>query len=157
MSFQLNPIGAVHAGESGYFIELEPEYKEGLKGLEGFGYVQILWCFDGCDSAASRSRLLEKKPYTKGPEVLGVFATRSPERPNPIGLTSCYVTDLDCENGRLWLAWIDANDGTPVLDIKPYTPAADRVEHPAVPDWCAHWPASEEKSGDFDWSAEFNF
>ncbi|MDD3780394.1 MAG: SAM-dependent methyltransferase [Proteiniphilum sp.] len=157
MSFTVNSIGAIHAEENTFFIELKPEYKTALIGIEGFGYVQVLWWFDGCDNVASRSKLLERKPYKKGPELLGTFAMRSPERPNPIAISTAYVTYVDFDNGVLGLAWIDANDGTPVLDIKPYTPSADRVEHPIVPDWCAHWPKNVEESGDFDWGAEFNF
>ena len=52
---------------------------------------------------------------------------------------------------------IDANDGTPVLDIKPYTPSSDRIEAPGVPEWCSHWPKSLEQSENFDWGNEFNF
>lgn len=55
------------------------------------------------------------------------------------------------------LAHIDAEAGTPVLDIKPYTPSLGRVEKPSVPSWCADWPASVEESGRFDWSSVFNF
>ena len=65
---------------------------------------------------------------------MGTFATRSPERPNPIALTPAYVTYIDHENGIIGLAYIDANDGTPVVDIKPYTPSLDRVESPEVPE-----------------------
>lgn len=52
---------------------------------------------------------------------------------------------------------LDADDNTPVLDIKPYTPSLDRVESPGVPEWCRHWPKSIEESGDFPWEGEFNF
>lgn len=157
MSFNVNPIGTVHAGDDGFFIRLKPEYRPALAGLDGFGYVQVLWWFDGCDDAESRTKLVENKPYVNGPEQLGTFATRSPERPNPIALSTAYITYIDPDEGLLGLAWIDADDQTPVLDIKPYTPSADRVEEPMVPDWCAHWPKSVELSEEFDWEAEFNF
>lgn len=52
---------------------------------------------------------------------------------------------------------IDANDNTPVLDIKPYTPSFDRVETPGVPVWCSEWPKSTEASGCFNWEQVFNF
>lgn len=55
------------------------------------------------------------------------------------------------------ISWIDAFDGSPVLDIKPYHPSIDRVEEPIVPDWCKNWPKSIESSGDFDWSSVFIF
>ncbi len=61
------------------------------------------------------------------------------------------------ENGVIGLAYIDADDKSPVLDIKPYTPSLDRVEQPEVPIWCKHWPKNVETSGDFDWESEFTF
>ena len=88
---------------------------------------------------------------------MGVFATRSPERPNPIALTACEVLNIDYENGIITIPFIDAENDTPVLDIKPYTPSLDRVENPVVPQWCNTWPKSVESSGDFDWSEVFNF
>ncbi len=156
-SYTINPIGTVHANENGFNIQLEKEYIPALTGLEGYSYIQLLYWFDKCDNALSRSKLTENKPYTNGPEVLGTFATRSPERPNPIAVSSVYVTYIDRENGIIGLAYTDAFDGTPVLDIKPYTPSLDRVEAPTVPEWCAHWPGCVENSGNFDWEAEFNF
>ena len=85
------------------------------------------------------------------------FATRSPERPNPIALSCSYITYIDEENGIIGLAYIDAENDTPVLDIKPYTPSLDRVENPITPKWCEDWPDSVEKSGEFDWSSVFRF
>ena len=55
------------------------------------------------------------------------------------------------------LTYFDAFTGTPILDIKPYQPSIDKVESPAVPEWCAHWPKNFETSGEFDWGKEFNF
>ena len=55
------------------------------------------------------------------------------------------------------LSYIDAEDGSPLLDLKPYTPSLDRVEDPPLPAWCAHWPRDVESSGDFPWEDEFNF
>jgi len=155
--FTVKQIGVVRADERGFRIELKPEYSGALAGLEGFEYLNVLWWFSGCDNDRSRTKLTEKKPYAKGPGALGVFATRSPERPNPIALTCAYVTHLDAEKGVIGLAYMDADDRSPVLDIKPYTPSLDRVEHPGVPDWCAHWPQNVETSGGFDWASEFNF
>lgn len=157
MQFTLNQIGTVHCGADGFSVTVAPEYRKALTGLEGFSHVQVLWWFDKCDDDAQRSVLTIDQPYKSGPDVMGTFATRSPQRPNPIAVSPSYVTYLDRENGVIGLAWIDAMDGTPVLDIKPYTPSADRVENPEVPDWCAHWPKCIEESGDFDWESEFNF
>ena len=156
-SYILTPIGTVHTNENGFYIQLEKEYIPSLSGLEGFSYIQLLYWFDKCDTPNSRTKLTENKPYTNGPDILGTFATRSPERPNPIAVSSVYVTYIDHESGIIGLAYTDAFDGTPVLDIKPYTPSLDRVEEPSVPEWCEHWPDCVEKSGEFDWESEFNF
>ncbi len=157
MEYKINDIGTIHSGNDGYFIQIHPEYRNALEGLEGFTYIQILYWFDILDKPNLRSKLTLDKPYKKGPDTLGIFATRSPMRPNPIGITPCYVTYIDKDNGIIGLGWCDAFDKTPVLDIKPYTPSVDRVENPEVPNWCNHWPKSVETSGDFNWESEFNF
>ncbi|WP_018752031.1 SAM-dependent methyltransferase [Paenibacillus sanguinis] len=155
--FTVKSIGKVRSDESGMRIELEKEFIPALTNLEGFGYINILWWFHQSDTEEACSKLVENSPYKDSPDQLGTFATRSPERPNPIALTCAYITDLDADNGIIGLAYIDAEDGSPVIDIKPYTPSFDRVEDPIVPDWCASWPKSVETSDDFDWSKVFNF
>lgn len=156
-NFTVKQIGVIRTDENGFRIELVPAYKEALIGLDGFSYLNVLWWFSGCDNEVDRSILSEEKPYKKGPDTLGAFATRSPQRPNPIALSCTYVTYIDAENGVIGLAYIDADDQTPVLDIKPYTPSLDRVEVAEIPTWCKHWPSKVEASGDFDWESEFNF
>ncbi len=157
MGFTVNRIGFVRSGNDGFEILLDSKYAKGLKGLGGFGCLQVLWWCDRLDNEQARAVRTVERPYVKGPNELGVFATRSPARPNPIAVSVCHVLSVDEERGVIKVAWIDAFDGTPVIDIKPYTPSADRVEYPKVPNWCAHWPMSVESSGDFDWDAEFNF
>ena len=152
--FMVRPIGVVRGGEGGVQIVLEPHYRQALTGLEGFDHLNVLWWFSGCDDAASRASRMEYRPYAHGPEALGTFATRSPRRPNPIALSCVAVTGLDAEQGVLDLEYLDAEEGSPVLDLKPYVPSLDRVEDPSVPEWCAHWPGSVETSGAFDWEAE---
>lgn len=153
--FTMEAIGFAAANEEGYSIEVEPRFREALKGLEGFSHVQVLWWFSQCGDGDSRSVLTEWHPYQGGPDSLGVFATRSPRRPNPIALSCAAVVELDPARGILRLGYLDALDGTPVLDIKPYTPSLDRVESPQVPAWCSHWPKDLESSGSFDWEEVF--
>lgn len=156
-NFIVKPIGKIVTCGNETAIHLNKEYIPALKGLDGFGYIQVLWWFHNCDNDKTRATLTENRPYKKGPDVLGTFATRSPERPNPIALSSVYVTYIDYENGIIGLGYIDAENNSPVLDIKPYTPSLDKIANPIVPNWCAHWPDCNEKSGDFDWANEFNF
>ncbi len=156
-TIKLKAIGKIVCNEDGFSLHVDPEYLPALTGLDGFSNIQVIWWFDGCDNVQARSTLTEEKPYTKGPDTLGVFATRSPNRPNPIALSCAEITYIDHENGVIGLGYIDANDDSPLLDIKPYTPSLVRVQAPAVPAWCAHWPKNTEASGDFDWEKEFNF
>jgi len=151
------PIGKIEVKRDEMKIVLDGQYRAGLRGLEGFGHVQVLWWMDGCDNASNRAMLTQKKPYTKGPEMLGAFAMRAPERPNPIAVSAAPIAYVDEASGTIGLRYIDAFDGSAVLDMKPYTPSVDRIAQPRVPDWCSHWPGSFEESADFDWGAEFNF
>lgn len=154
---KLTPIGRILNDSAAPRIVLDPAYRPGLKGLAAYGHVQVLWWMDRCDNPSDRSTLVETKPYVKGPAELGVFALRSPERPNPIALTTAPIARVDGQSGVVFLHFIDAFPGSLVLDLKPYTPGIDRVERPATPAWCAHWPRSFEESAHFDWASEFNF
>jgi len=155
-TFQVKDIGKISISTVGTFIKLEQKYIPALQALDGFSHVNVIWWFSDFDTEEAQSILEMPQPYKNGPDVMGIFATHSPVRPNPIALTTVQVIQIDHENGLIQIAYIDANDGTPVLDIKPYTPSLDRVETPGVPEWCKHWPMSVEKSEDFDWEKVFN-
>lgn len=156
-NLSVNPIGKVNINENGMFIELDKKYSKALKALDGFSHINVIWWFSDSDNEEGRNILEVKKPYTTAPDVMGTFATRSEFRPNPIGLTASEVINIDHENAIVQVAYIDANHNTPVLDIKPYSPAFDRIENPTLPNWCSHWPKSSEESATFDWLNEFNF
>jgi tRNA-Thr(GGU) m(6)t(6)A37 methyltransferase TsaA len=104
-------LGARHDAEGA--IELLREYEPGLKDIEGFSHLFVLWEFDRADGFD----LIAHPPADAG-QPHGVFATRSPRRPNPIGLT--VVELLGREGTSLRVRGVDMLDGTPVLDIKPY-------------------------------------
>ena len=152
-NLELRTIGKVET-QHGFKIKLNKDYIKALKGLKDFKYIQVVYWFDKVDN---RDLMVENKPYKKGPQELGVFATRTPFRPNPIGIETVYLDDVDLENGILYVPFIDAFDNTPVLDIKPYIPSIDRVENPDMPDWCKEWPDCYEKSGEFNFEDVFNF
>jgi len=156
-NYQVHPIGKIQNNEEGCLLIINPEYIPALQALDGFSHLNVIWWFSDFDSEEARSVLQTPQPYKNAPETMGIFATRSPVRPNPIALSTSEIIHIDDQNGIIQLAYIDANDGTPVLDLKPYTPSLDRVETPDVPAWCGHWPRSIEDSGDFDWEDVFNF
>jgi tRNA-Thr(GGU) m(6)t(6)A37 methyltransferase TsaA len=99
-------------------VEVLPEYVEGLKDLEGFSHVILLYHLHKV-----RRVDLTVTPFL-GSEQRGVFATRAPTRPNPIGLSIVELVRI--EDNRLYLGNVDILDGTPLLDIKPYVPEFDQ-------------------------------
>jgi tRNA (adenine37-N6)-methyltransferase len=103
-------LGAEHHAEG--VLEILPQFELGLMDIEGFSHLYVLWVFD----RASGFELLGTPPTDARPH--GVFATRSPRRPNPIGLT--VVTLLGRDGCKLFVRGVDMLDGTPILDIKPY-------------------------------------
>lgn len=102
--------GARHTSEG--IIHVLPEFERGLKDIEGFSHLYVIWIFH---QAEGYDLLLT--PPTDDRQH-GVFATRSPRRPNPVGLT--VVQLIGCDGPRLRVSGVDMLDGTPVLDIKPY-------------------------------------
>lgn len=103
-------LGAQHEAEG--TIEILPEFEQGLMDIEGFSHLMVLWVFDRSEGY----ELVGKPPSDD--RLHGVFATRSPRRPNPIGLTTVEL--LSREGRRLRVRGIDMLDGTPILDVKPY-------------------------------------
>ena len=154
---KINAIGEVQAVEGGFAIKVKADYREALTGLEGFSHLHILWWADQVDDAALRKTTVIDKPYKVGPDKLGIFATRSPIRPNPIAMTVIMVTGIDYEKGIIYTPYIDAEPNTPVLDIKNYFPCSDVVESHTTPQWAQSFPESIEASASFDWSTIFNF
>lgn len=103
-------LGAKHQADG--VLEILAEFEPGLTDIEGFSHLFVIWAFN-------RSRgfeLLGTPPSDNRPH--GVFATRSPKRPNPLGLT--VVELLRREGGRLYVRGVDMLDATPILDVKPY-------------------------------------
>jgi tRNA-Thr(GGU) m(6)t(6)A37 methyltransferase TsaA len=103
-------LGARHDAEG--VLEVLPEFADGLMDIEGFSHLFVIWAFDRSEGFSLQGGTpIDGQPH-------GVFATRSPMRPNPIGLT--VVELLGRDGTKLHVRGIDMLDGTPVLDIKPY-------------------------------------
>lgn len=153
--YEMTPIGSVQAVNDEFVILIEDAYRPALSELAGFSHINVLWWCHFLDDPKYREMVIADKPYKQGPDAVGIFATRSPARPNPIGLTATSVLSIDEAEGRIRVAYIDAEDGSPVMDIKPYLPAVDRIRETHSPEWCADWPEWYEDSATFDWSAVF--
>lgn len=119
-------------------ITIRPEYGEALQGLSGFSHIIILYWLHLNDNEEQR-RILKVTPRRhKGAPEVGVFASRSPVRPNPIGLSVCEL--LDVKERTLIIRELDAVDGTPIIDIKPYIARADCVPNAHSPSWTSEGP-----------------
>lgn len=143
------PIGRVAADDAAgrYVLEIEAEYGRGLV-LEHFGRVQVLWVGPRRGRAGPALQFLSlRAPYAPGKRAGA--ACRSEHRPNPIALTSCGVVLVDLKEGRIVLDYIDAVDGTPLLDVKPYILVCDRSRESAVAPLFRDWPEWIEDVGAF--------
>ena len=140
----IEPVAVLHSPIEGKFgvprqsgladsleceLELLPPYnrEEALRGLDGFDYIWLIWEFslNGREEAADHISLTVRPPRLGGNRRVGVFASRSPFRPNRLGLSSVRIKVIDYERGIIRVLGADLSDGTPVYDIKPYVPYAD--------------------------------
>jgi len=156
---ELTPIGVVHSCYREKFgiprqpglvtaataeLELLPPFDrdEALRGLDAFSHAWIIFLFHSAMTGGWKPTV--RPPRLGGNRRLGVFATRAPYRPNPLGLSAVELNGIERADGRLLirLRGSDLLDGTPVLDIKPYLPYADSIpgarggfaDHPPCPD-----------------------
>ena len=132
-TFTMQPIGQVQRTEGRTLIVLDEKYQPGLLGLDGWSHVQVIWWFDKNDTPQRRSILQVHPRGDASNPLTGVFACRAPVRPNLIALSLCKLVSVE---GRvIEVESIDAFDGTPVLDLKPFAPGLDLVQEVRVPDW----------------------
>ncbi|HEY9446246.1 MAG TPA: tRNA (N6-threonylcarbamoyladenosine(37)-N6)-methyltransferase TrmO [Burkholderiales bacterium] len=117
-------------------IHLEPQYQGGLQGLEGFSHVLVVFWLDQIKAFDPAKQLLRKPRGMDDMQELGVFAQRTKYRPNPIGVTAVALAGI--EGNVVSVRGLDALEGTPVLDLKPYIPEFDRIVDASVPSWVAH-------------------
>ena len=149
--FKVSPIGHVQKSEEHTLVILDKKYEPGLLGIDGYSHVYIFWWFDRNDTPGNR-HILQVHPRGDARNPLtGVFATRAPVRPNLVALTLCRIASIH-ENG-IKVAEIDAFDGTPVIDLKPYIPALDSPDEVRVPDW---GPCHRGKRASHSAPADFN-
>jgi tRNA-Thr(GGU) m(6)t(6)A37 methyltransferase TsaA len=135
MKYSVFPIGHVEKRETITRLIICDEFWEATTHLELFSHIIVLWWIDRMDTEESRSRTLANPPRNMGLIPSGVFACRSPARPNPIGHSVVRVVKLDGQRKSVVIDRIDADDGTPILDIKPYLPSSDKVETAKVAPW----------------------
>ncbi len=130
---KVHPIGRVHKAGQVIALEIFPAYRDALLGLDGFSHVVVIYWFDQNDTPGERSTLRVHPRGDRRNPLRGVFATRSPVRPNLIGLSTCEIKSV--EGGRVLIESIDAYNGSPIIDLKPFIPGNDCVSAAEVPAW----------------------
>ncbi len=137
-SFNVISIGKVIRSGKSPKIIIDEKYRPALLELDNFSHVNVVWWGDRYEEYRDSVDMQILPPYA--PDVMtGLFATRSPVRPNPILTSTCRIIGMDIEKGVLELNEIDAFDGTPILDLKSYFPTEDRVKDVIVPDRFKEW------------------
>jgi len=117
-------------------IRLDPQYAPGLQGLDGFSHVVVVFYLDRATGFDPAKQLLRRPRGMENMHEVGVFAQRTKYRPNPIGVASVEL--LAVRDNVVVVRGLDALDGTPVLDLKPYMPVFDSVVDARMPDWVEH-------------------
>jgi tRNA (adenine37-N6)-methyltransferase len=145
MEIKIRPVGTVRnemkkahrleAADAISHIIVAPRYGRALDGIEDFSHIVILFWLDRV-KAAERSILKVHPRKDPSLPLTGVFATRSPARPNPVGLTTVKL--IRKEANVLTVKGLDAIDGTPVLDIKPYIPESFQQSEIVIPQWVSN-------------------
>ena len=131
--YYVYPLGVIRIEKDSVRIEIEPTYRDAFLGLDGFSHIVVLYWFHENDTALKRNTLRVHPRKDKKNPLTGVFATHSPRRPNPIGLTLCKINSI--EGRHIKIEDIDAFDETPVIDIKCYIPGSVAESDIYLPGW----------------------
>jgi tRNA-Thr(GGU) m(6)t(6)A37 methyltransferase TsaA len=129
-------IGEVESAGTVSTIVVNPEYCPALLGIERYSHLIVIYWFHLRDNEEHRGTLQVTPPRHKGASLTGVFACRSPSRPNPIGFTVVEIEGID--GCRLMVRGLDAMEGSPIVDLKPYLPHSDSFPDASLPRWMRH-------------------
>ena len=113
-------------------LTINPEFAEGIRGLHQFSHVIVITFLNHAEFKPEKHLVRRPRGLDTMPEV-GIFSQRSKDRPNPIGVTAVKIENIG--KGFLDVSGLDAINGTPILDIKPYYPQYDSVKDAVVPEW----------------------
>ncbi|MBN1910975.1 MAG: tRNA (N6-threonylcarbamoyladenosine(37)-N6)-methyltransferase TrmO [Pirellulales bacterium] len=144
--FTVSPIGHIKIEKGKTRIVLDKQYQPGLLGLDGFSHIHVYWWFDRNDTPKKRAVLQVHPRGDEANPLTGVFATRSPRRPNLIATTLCKIVSV--KDNVIEIERIDAFAGTPVLDIKPYIPRSDTAAGATIPEWLKANPKKKSSTAD---------
>ncbi len=136
--YALSALGVIRQIEGEFFLYIDPASSISLDDLLNFTHLHVFWWFNRFDKSKYRNVLEVNPPYENAPRT-GVFASRSPIRPNPMAMTTVKILEGDSNNNRLKVSEMDCFDQTPLIDLVPYIPKLDRVDNFTIPEWLNHW------------------
>jgi len=131
--YQISSVGLIRKQDKTTTIEIDKKYEDALVGLSEFSHVLVCYWFHENDTPEHRKVLMVYPRGNPQNPLQGVFATRAPTRPNLIGISLCKI--LSIKGNIIRIDTIDAFDGSPVIDLKPYMPSIDSVADAQVPEW----------------------
>jgi tRNA-Thr(GGU) m(6)t(6)A37 methyltransferase TsaA len=131
--FRLFPVALIRRTGETTELQVFKNFEGALHGLDGFSHIILVCWFHESDTPEKRATLQVHPRNDKSNPLTGVFATRSPRRPNPVALYASRVRSI--RGNVIGIDPIDVRDGTPVVDIKPYIPDIDSIPEAAVPKW----------------------
>ena len=132
-AIEIHPIGVVRRQGDRVLVKLRPELAPALDGLTGFSHVWVLYWFHENDHPEERATLKVHPRRDPANPLTGVFATRAPVRPNLIGFACGRIVGV--KENVLEVEGLDAREGSPVVDLKPYIPPSDAIADAQVPGW----------------------
>ena len=144
--YELRPVGRITRSGEEIRVQIGEPFRPAMQLLDRFTHLIVVWWADKHDNDRSRAALQFEPSFAPG-QKHGVFATRAGSRPNPIAITTCRMLCIDEQAGFIQIANIDALDGTPVVDLKPYYPVCDRVQTARIPEWLSDWPDCMPEEG----------
>jgi tRNA-Thr(GGU) m(6)t(6)A37 methyltransferase TsaA len=159
LSVKLKPIGRIIQGvalpdsprnrssdlaDQGALIEIDADWAGALDGIEEFSHIWVIWWLDHSPPGTELDSLQVRPEGRAEMPLRGIFATRSPRRPNPIAMTPVRL--LERQGTRLAVEGLDAFEGTPILDLKPYIRRGDYIPEATMPDWLEElWRIHDEE------------
>jgi len=132
-SYKIFPVGFVRKKGQTTKIEIQKKFRPALLGLDQFSHIHVIYWFHENDTPQQRSMLQVHPRNDKRNPLTGVFATHSPVRPNLVALTTCRIVAI--RENMIEIDRIDANDGTPVIDIKSYNSKNEAGPPFRIPEW----------------------
>ena len=134
----LSQMGTVRKTKGCYYLEVSENFDSYIKVLQGYSHIKIIWWFHKFEKDIYKRTLESVPPYEGAPKT-GIFASRSPVRPNPLAVTTAKILGIDNVLKRIKVSLLDCFDDTPFLGISPYIPEDDFVSSYRLPSWLEHW------------------